>query len=209
MAPSTTKNAIRIILNGNVKQSTVDFALLQAFGTTQSANVAAVLIDRSKSAFTGTWVDLGALLWMVPVLSRLRSQGNLIRLVLPDRKSSATADNFWSFLQRWRFFDILRSCVDDPVNLLPSEQRPDLEVTSKYQRAHGTDADGRPTEFQTLGRLEIGILPATTNLGTALESEISTFNEPLATSTLRILCGWNADEVSTSSPSWCRMLCEM
>ncbi|HSH58601.1 MAG TPA: hypothetical protein VK988_02960 [Acidimicrobiales bacterium] len=187
---------MRIPLAGNVKQSTVDGALYKALASSRVSRLAdlsdeVVEVDLSAA----TWLDLGALMWLVPVLSRLRSQGNLLRLVLPRRDENSTADNLWSFLQRWRYFDILRMCVDDPVNLLSREQRPYLDQIGKYQRARGVDASGRSTEFHSLGRLEIGILPASTDLGSALESEISTFNEPLATSTLRIICGWSADEV--------------
>lgn len=197
MSPATSAKPVRIPLAGNVKQSTVDTALRRALQTSNAERLSDLsdqLVEVNLSS--ATWLDLGALMWLVPVLSRLRSQGNLLRLVLPDRDESSTSDNLWSFLQRWRYFDILRSCVDDPVNLLAPEQRGYLDQIGKYQRAQGVDAAGKPTEFHTLGRLEIGIIPASKELGSALESEISTFNEPLATSTLRVLCGWSAEEVT-------------
>src|ERR1035438_3866299 len=34
------------------------------------------------------WSDLGTLLWLVSLIQRLRSQGNEVQLIFPDRKST-------------------------------------------------------------------------------------------------------------------------
>lgn len=193
---TVSRSGARLQASGFLKQKELDRALL---GCLAGADVEDLpdLCDRTIEIdlTEASWFDLGALLWTITVMSRLKSQGNTLILQLPNRDRSSTDENFWSFLQRWRFFDALAYCVDDPINLLPEQQHVYLNRDSRYQRATSIDSHGEATELLTLGRVEIGILSTGRDTAGAVDRQIAEFNEPQTRSSLRTLCDWSEDEV--------------
>lgn len=83
---------------------------------------------------TDSHYDLGALLWLIVVLNKLRKQGNNIKLIFPE-PGTQNGDRIWSFLTRWRFFNALEKCVDDPVNLLAPNQIQYINRTGIYKKS--------------------------------------------------------------------------
>jgi hypothetical protein len=104
----------------------------------------------------------------------------------------------WSFLQRWRYFDILRECVDDPLNLLPKDQHEQLLITSKYSRAVGSNEDGETADLMSPGRVEISIVALNTDRSVGSESTdttIASYSDPLLRASLRKYCRWSHEDI--------------
>ena len=190
---------LRIAAGGYVKQTVFDDALRKGLAGAKLQEIADVFDCQVAIDFRGAnWFDLSTLLWTIPVFSRLKRQGNTLEILLPDRSSHSTAENLWSFLQRWQYFDILRSCVDDPLNLLPKSQHDQLLRVSKYSRAIGRDEAGGDTELRTLGRIEISIIPLEEERATSLNSTdntIASYSDPLLRGSLRKYCRWDKEQI--------------
>src|SRR5688572_10630363 len=104
-----------VAIDGELKQSVFESAISDTLGKDLDAHAgASVLFDLSQSH----WYDLGTTLWFITLLHRLRSNRTDVQIQLPDQNDGATARKLWAFLHRWRFFETLRTCVDDPQNLI-------------------------------------------------------------------------------------------
>ncbi len=149
------------------------------------------------------WHDLGTLLWFISLLNRLKQQGNEIQIRLPEPGDDSAAENLWHFLNRWRFFVALRQCVDDPVNILLSDQLPYTKVPSKYSSAAmGVDEYGEETTLHTARILEITTITSSKTEAlsgnSASEASIDLFlqkyHDQIILSALSGLCGWDHSE---------------
>lgn len=133
------------------------------------------------------WYDLGTLLWFISLLHTLKKQKNEIRIVLPE---PGVGDRVWDFLIRWRFFDALRECVDDPANLLTSGQIPFITKHSKYVTSKGIDESGQDTIFYTNKVLEI----TTIRFQQGFDKEPTLLNKyygKVVIAALSKKCGWD------------------
>lgn len=144
------------------------------------------------------WYDLGATLWLIMLLHKLKKQRNELQLILPEPNSS-TGDNLWSFLLRWRFFEALAVCVDDPLSLLPSGQHKHLTRRTRYALAEGDKEGGESTFLHTARLLEItpfGLLGDATRRDAELEIFLRQFGDKVIITALSRLCGWTSDEAT-------------
>ncbi len=146
----------------------------------------ACVFDLSKCQ----WYDLGCLLWLLTLLHKLKRDQSELRLLLPDL-STPKMENLWDFLVRWRFFDALRSCVDDPVNLLRPEQLALAARPSKYAPAIGHDEFGDETLLYSSKLLEITTIPVSAEQNKPVDEFLVRFNDKLIVGALSGLCGWN------------------
>jgi hypothetical protein len=142
------------------------------------------------------WYDLGALLWLIALLNRLKRNGNELQLLLPEPDDSKST-NVWHFLNRWRFFDVLRQCVDDPVNLLTASQVRHMLTPTKYAMQIRPDQYGQETMLHSLRLLEITAIDALkadaiTVSGDPVEAFVQRYHETIVTEALSGLCGWDA-----------------
>ncbi len=148
-----------------------------------------VIFDLSKSY----WHDLGALLWLITLLYRLKRQGNELELSFPDPVDEKS-DRVWHFLNRWRFFDVLANCVDEPANLLKPHQVPLMMKPSKYAVASGQDENHQLTILHTAKILEITTLrPGQEESGGRIKLgglENKYFDKVIVAALSR-LCGWD------------------
>lgn len=139
------------------------------------------------------WYDLGCLLWLISLLHTLRKQENEIQLIFPE-PNDTTASNLWDFLIRWRFFETLLKCVDDPINLLKPQQVPYMRRPSKYGFAVGKTPYGEDTILHTLKILEITTIRADQEGEGSSEDELDNFlkrfHDDLIVKALKRLCGW-------------------
>lgn len=154
-----------------------------------------LIFDLSKSY----WYDLGVLLWFISLLNRLKKQGNDIQLIFPEPDDSKGI-NIWSFLIRWRFFETLSACVDDPANLLLLSQVPYMSGESKYGFTKRTDPYGQESILHGFGILEITtVRREQPNLEE--ESAVGTFLRKYADRIILLalsrLCGWELELVKT------------
>jgi hypothetical protein len=204
----TQTGALTISARGYVKQIAVDRALMSAIKHAGLEDLPAVRECLVRFDFSqATWFDLSTLLWLVPVLSRLRRQANILELRLPrralendgtvaDDPALRSAENLWSALQRWEFFEALSRCVDEPLNLLPPEQHSALLMPSKYSRAYRQDVTGDvvPTRGGTL--MEMTIIDA--DSGTAqgeIDAAVANYNSTLVRNNLRFHCRWDERQI--------------
>lgn len=150
---------------------------------------ALLIFDLSKSY----WHDLGALLWFVSLLHKLKMQRNELQLILPE-PDDEKGQRVWDFLIRWRFFEALHYCVDDPVNLLRPHQVPFMMKQTKYAVPTGIDEYGSETVLHSLRILEITTLRTETlkqRDETLLGSFLEKYYDRVIILALSQLCGWD------------------
>lgn len=139
------------------------------------------------------WHDLGTLLWLVSLLHKLKRQGNELQLVLPEPEEGK-GERVWDFLIRWRFFETLSYCVDDPVNLLLPHQVPFMMKHSRYTVPRGLDQHGQETVLHSLRILEITTLRTGSEMPydeTLLGTFLQKYYDRIMISALGQLCGWD------------------
>ena len=137
------------------------------------------------------WHDLGAVLWLVALLHRLKVQRNDVQLVLPDLVDEKS-ERVWDFLIRWEFFRALAVCVDEPSNILRPEQLPLLERTPRYSiGAKGQDESGQETVLHTLQLLEMKTILVRD--GDQEQERADELEGKIIISALSSLCGWEPD----------------
>lgn len=188
------KHAVLISSSYEVKQREFEEQVRLALGQANLQNLESVrdqwlIFDLSQSY----WYDLGVLVWLVSLLHKLKRQGNDIQLLFPEPQDPKSS-NVWSFLTRWRFFEALSECVDDPVNLLRPEQVPYTRMDSIYQLPMRPDPTGRETFFHSLRVLEITTLRHDKpQLGqeTLLGNFLQRFSGKIILSALAQLGGWD------------------
>jgi hypothetical protein len=187
------KKPITITSEFNFKQFQLEDEIATALRTAGVSDISGLhneflIFDLSNSY----WHDLGALLWLISLLHKLRKQGNDLQLILPnpDEKKGKTV---WDFLNRWRFFEALAICVDDPVNLLQPRQVPFMSKQGRYALPTKKDEYGRETFLHSLRLLEITtILPKVAKLSDdPLEQFLAKYNDKIILSALSQLCGWD------------------
>jgi len=147
-----------------------------------------IIFDLSKCY----WHDLGALLWLISLLYRLRKQGNELQLILP-KPTDDKGISVWSFLIRWRFFETLSTCVDDPVNLLRPDQISYINEPSKYTMPSGIDEYGNRAILHSLRILEITTFRSVaeeTQSNNTVEHFLNKYNDKIIISALSKFCGW-------------------
>jgi len=181
----------------SLKQNSLDAALKAAVeqwdvdgDVTQIVN-SAIVFDLSKTF----WYDLGATVWLLVLLHRLRRQQNQLRLVLPDPENHG-ADRVWDFLIRWRFFEVLSECVDDTTNLLDPSQMRFLARQSRYGQSYQTDETGNRVLAHSARMLEMTTLgiDATDDADEPLRRFLQRFPTWPIHAALSYLCGWSLDD---------------
>lgn len=187
--------AVRVNTGYYLKQSALEVAVSDALEAAGLAGFKAnarhfFLFDLSKTF----WYDIGALLWLISLLHRLKSLGHELRLVLPERIDSKS-ENVWSFLKRWRFFEVLEACVDDPRNLLPDRQHVYIQMASRYKEPSAVrDPDGKEVEVHTLSLLEMQTFfaqPSGDALGDEQGRQFDRLQGPIIVNALSYICGWD------------------
>lgn len=139
------------------------------------------------------WHDLGALLWLVSLLHKLKRQRNAIQLLLPE-PDDEKGQHAWDFLIRWRFFDALSQCVDDPANLLRPHQVPMTMKRSRYALRTGIDEYGQETFLHSSRILEITTLRPGQQMSfeeTRLGGFLQKYHNKIMISALSRLCNWD------------------
>jgi hypothetical protein len=187
---------LRIKSKNPLKQLEFEEAIIEAMqergiNSLHEAGNRFFLFDLSESY----WIDLGALLWLIPLLHRLRLQGSDIQLVFPE-PDEGMGGKLWDALIRWQFFEALEQCVDDPANLLRLEQLPYLKRVSQYRRGEkGFDEFGKPVLLRTLQSFEIKTI--ITKVGRSPfehETEHGQFgqmDQSILAGALSSKCGWD------------------
>lgn len=183
-----------------LKQHDLEKRIFQCFKNAGYPNVESVrkgflVFDLSETY----WHDLGALLWLISLLHRLRKQENELQLILPEVKDDK-GGRVWDFLIRWRFFETLSVCVDDPVNLLKPSQVSYMTRGSQYAIPLGTDDYGAKTILHTLNLLEIVTIRIDSkqfDYDSLLDRFLKKFYEKVVISSLAHFCGWNPSLTKT------------
>lgn len=155
-------------------------------------------LDQVKNSFclfdlsSADYYDIGALLWLISLLNRLKKQGNELQLIFPEANSKP---RIWDFFIRWRFFKALSLCVDDPVNLLRADQTGYLARPSKYQHGGGHDEHGTPTTTFLTRILEITTIRPRGQDRPERQDEIDEFlgqyKDRVIQGALSARCGWD------------------
>lgn len=185
---------LRITSGYYMKQHEFEQEILEGLGQIDLSDLDEIrnkflIFDLSKTY----WHDLGTLLWLISLLHRLKRQGNELQIMLPE-PTDKKSERVWDFLIRWRFFETLSVCVDDPVNLLRPEQVHHMKRESKYSLPIGIDEFGRQILTHSLKILEM-----TTTLRADFEQDEETelsrflkkYNDKVIISALSQLCGWD------------------
>ncbi|MBI4548310.1 MAG: ATP-binding protein [Ignavibacteriae bacterium] len=149
-----------------------------------------IMFDLSRSY----WYELGTLLWFISLLHKLRKQGNDIQLVLPEPEDSKS-ENLLNFLTRWRFFETLKECVDDPVNLLKPNQLWYTKKEGRYKLAVAQDEYGSETILHNNRLLEITTILSGKHEfhdDSPLSRFLNMYYHEVIISALSKLCGWDA-----------------
>lgn len=198
----SSSSPLQIILDEDLNQSALESRIkkyLDDIGCSSIDKIcdSYVRINLSESY----WYDLGAMLWLISFLNKLKKQRNGIQLILPEpNEGNSKSDNLWSFLIHWRFFDALKECVDDPINLLTPEQIPHLKMPSKYSVGHRVDQDGNKVIAHATQHLEITTIridasTASKNTKSDIEVFLANHYPRIVMSALQYLCGWDETEV--------------
>lgn len=176
------------------KQNEFESALLESlhlagFNELKEIQSKQVFFDLSQSYYH----DLGTLLWFISLLHKLKKQGNILLILFPEIKDPR-GKRVWEFLKRWRFFETLSLCVDEPVNLLKNKQLPYLSIGSRYEYAKIKDMYGEESILHSAKILEI----STFIYGRNIESEESLLSPYMTRLTDKIIitalgrsCGWD------------------
>jgi Histidine kinase-, DNA gyrase B-, and HSP90-like ATPase len=198
--PGITKPVVASI-TGDLKQEHLEHQIgtvLRDSGYDNLSEVSDCLfsIDLSQSY----WYEIGALLWLLLLLHRFKGYGNDVRLLLPDRKSKK-GDDTWSFLQRWRFFQALAECVDDPLQILDPHQVPLLGIPGRYSPAWQETETGEELVLHSSRLLEITPYSLNSRDRSAPEDPVGyflgKFSERVVINALSSLCGWDRGEAHT------------
>lgn len=194
MNKPTDQNPISVQVSMDMKQLTLENSLRKALAQSGVKKIDEVqekflVFDLSRSY----WHDLGALLWLIALLHRLKIQGNDVQLVFPEPTESK-GQKLWDTLIRWEFFNALSRCVDESANLLPPSQVPYLSRKSQYTKPHGCwDESGMDTVLHTLRILEITTILGRFKNTDELERQQSEFDKlkgPIIIGALSQKCGW-------------------
>jgi hypothetical protein len=191
---SRQKRQVCISLTGDLKQRPFEEQILNGL-----QNASLLDLDSVRDEFLefdlgeSYWYDLGALLWFVSLLHKLKKQGCTLGLKFPQPKDTK-GEKLWDFLIRWRFFEALSECVADPVNLLEPEQVPHMRKQSGYRSPMGVDEYGQEAFLHSSRILEITTIPCgnkeprdETTLGSFLEK----YNDKIIISALSQHCAWD------------------
>jgi hypothetical protein len=138
------------------------------------------------------WHDLGALLWLITVLHRLKTKANDVQLIFPE-PIDTKGEKLWDFLIRWQFFDALSRCVDEPANLLHPSQVAYMKRESQYARASAKDEFGNDMVLHTLRLLEIATILVRSKDVDELEKQQGEFDKlegRIIIGALSHMCGW-------------------
>lgn len=101
-----------------------------------------------------SWFDVAALVFLLSILSNIRSNGTSVMLRLPDATQHRKAHDF---LCRWNFKGALRHALDNEIsNLLPTDQMSYFDGEKEfYTPAHVIDEYGDLTVLSSLQLLQI------------------------------------------------------
>jgi hypothetical protein len=218
MAAISPSSTIIVTADGHVKQRELDKALAAALAETKFADLNEIQDRLVRFDFTeAAWFDLSCLLWLITVFSRLRRQANVIELQLPRRPANEDsirraptnsraamrgAENLWSALLRWDFFDVLARCVDDPLNLLPPELHSALLRPSRYSRGErpeeATDSDfaeSAPAGYKSGRLLELSLIEIGAGYEASIDKTVADYNSTLVRNNLRYHMRWSETEI--------------
>lgn len=141
------------------------------------------------------WHDLGTLLWLIALLHKLKKQGNDLQLIFPEPVDSKSR-KIWDFLIRWRFFETLSLCVDDPINLLESHQLRHIKSKSQYGYSIGKDESGEDTILFSSRILEMSTIlqGKEEDEENLLEPYMNRLTDKIIITALSRRCGWEKDD---------------
>lgn len=190
---ATQKSPLNIPSTYYFKQFDLEKQILKNFKDAGFSDIANVrdeflIFDLSESY----WHDLGALLWLISFLHKLKKQRNDLQLIFPEPEDDK-GKRVWEFLIRWRFFETLSLCVDDPVNLLKPHQVPYMGTQSKYAFPTGIDEYGEETILHSLRLLEITTIRTDAEKfhdDSLLGHFLGKYYDKVIISALSQLCGW-------------------
>lgn len=179
--PATTMPALRhydLAFTDHVTRLSLDNAIGNFCEEAQvrrltAAHDTSVLFDLSRCWF----IDLDAAHWLLNVFRALRTgTNNRVALRLPE-VDRAEQSNVWSFLIRWRFFDVLSKVAGPATDFLSDEQAPHMFDAPKYREAIRNDAYGRALPLLT-ARL-LAMAGAFVDKDLPLEPQLEAFVSPL------------------------------
>ena len=192
------KEPLRIVSSYYMKQRDFEKEILDVIKLRNLENIRSqfLIFDLSNTY----WHDLGALLWLISLLHKLKKQSNDLQILLPEPVDEK-GERVWDFLIRWRFFETLAVCVDAPVNLLKPEQVPHMKRESKYTLPTVHDEYGRNVMGHTLRILEMTTKIQPSESQTSTETDLSRFlqkyNDQIIIYALSQLCGWDTSLTMT------------
>ena len=197
MATATTTQPIKVVCTDNtLKLSNLEAALMAALEAANYKSIEElhgqfILYDLSASY----WHQPDATLWLLMLMNKLKIQENDQQLLFPE-PTNASAEQLWSYLIRWKFFEALDACVDDPVNLLTLGQVSYRQKTSKYgysimREATGTETNllsdkSRVFEITVFGTKR----PETSEKEDGVWRFLERDGEKLLANALTDICGW-------------------
>lgn len=190
---------INIGISGEFKQIDVEKEIIEEISRHNITNINSIRNSIIKFDLSSVgYFDIGTLLWFISFLNKLKSLGNDIQIKLPDFNTSS-GKTTWSFLNRWKFFDAIEECVDNPINLIVPEQIISINAPSKYQQPDKAVLEGQELLAHTTKLLEI--TPIKTNIFEYKNNEdrmtlfIRNSYDKFVSSSLVIECGWDNNTV--------------
>ena len=196
----TATEPITITSGNPLKQTELEQSLNSAMAACGFSEIPQIrdrfmIFDLSRSY----WHDLGASLWLITLLHKLKIQGNRLQLIFPE-PSDTSGENLWGYLNRWRFFNLLAFCVDvEPSNLLSPSQVPYIGTMFKYKYPLPLRVGGNETLVHNSKILEMKIF----RFENEEEGASEPFDQLLARCTdnvvagaLSFTCGWGLTQAT-------------
>lgn len=153
-----------------------------------------VTLDFSGSHF----IELDAAHWLLNILRIFRKYDNAIVIRLPD-VLLASDSNIWSFLLRWRFFNMLYKVAGPATDFLTDDQAPHLFDEPKYRESRRTDPYGHTLPLLTDRLLAIdgAFVDRSLPLEPQLEAFVWPFRDVLLLNALAQSCGIASDDAGS------------
>jgi len=196
--PEVLREGVPVMFSGPyyVKQYDLEAAIVAGLRVHSLHDVESLRERYVVFDFSGAyWFDLGALLWFVSLLYRLRVNGNEIQIRFPEPVDDKS-EKLWDFLIRWRFFETLAACVDDPVNLLSPAQLVHMSRASRYAPSTLIDESGKRTVAHTARLLEMTTYraqSASRQPVSPFEAFLQKYGDKILIQALASTCGWNVE----------------
>jgi hypothetical protein len=196
-----SSDAKNIFIKGEFKQYPVESQICKSLFINNIIDInqfklCSFNINLSKT----TYFDIGTLVWFIAFLNKLKLLGNDIQIKLPDY-NSLSGQSSWDFLNRWKFFEALEECVDNPVNLIIPEQIKFINATSKYKYPQSVIFEGSEAIIHKTNLLEITPIKSDIYEYKNIEDLIIQLNrntyDGIISSSLYVDCGWDYETTHT------------